>query len=114
MIKLTGIMQTFEPIFDRCGITHAQEAAIYYILSISDSSLNFTGTLREARKIRRTTSQRALKKGQDYPLNKGFLARILFTYDTGEELEQKGYIPVHPRILFEENKVGYHTSEQCM
>ncbi|MHC1610787.1 MAG: hypothetical protein ACXQTW_04190 [Candidatus Methanospirareceae archaeon] len=104
MMKLTGIMQTFEPIFDRFGITHAQEASIYYVLSISDSSLNFTETLREARKIRRTISQRALKKGQDYLLNKGFLARILFAYDTDEELEQKGYIPVHPKILFEDNE----------
>jgi len=107
MIKLTGIIQTFEPIFDRFGITHAQEASIYYILSISDSSLNFTETLREAVKIRRTISQRALKKGQDYLLNKGFLARVLFTQNAENEFGQKDYglyVPVHPRILFEENE----------
>ncbi|MEA2033365.1 MAG: hypothetical protein U9N41_07270 [Euryarchaeota archaeon] len=104
MTKLTGIIQTFEPIFEREGITHSQEAAVYYVLSVSNSSLNFTETLREARKIRRTVSQRALKKGQDYLLNKGFLAKVLFTHNTGEEFEQRGYIPVHPKIIFEENE----------
>jgi len=104
MKKLTGIIQTFEPIFEREGITHSQEAAVYYVLSVSNSSLNFTETLREARKIRRTVSQRALKKGQDYLLNKGFLAKVLFTHNTGEEFEQRGYIPVHPKTVFKENE----------
>ena len=104
MIKLTGIIQTFEPIFERLGITHSSEASIYYVLSVIDPSLNFTEMHREARKIRRTVSQRALKKGQDYLLNNGFLAKILFTHDTGEEFEQRGYIPVHPKIVFKENE----------
>ena len=105
MAKLTGIIQTFEPIFERLGITYSREAAIYYVLSISNSSLNFTETLREANKIRRTISQRALKKGQDYLLDKGFLAKVLFTHNGGEELEQRGgYIPVNPMIVFKENE----------
>lgn len=106
MIKLTGIMQTFEPIFERMEITHSQEASLYYVFSISDSSLNFTETLREARKIRRTISQRALLKGRDYLLKKGFLAKVLFSHNAEDEFEQKGYgyIPVHPKIIFEENE----------
>lgn len=106
MIKLTGIMQTFEPIFERMEITHSQEASLYYVFSISDHSLNFTETLREARKIRRTISQRALLKGRDYLLKKGLLAKVLFTHDGEDEIEQKSnnYIPVHPRIIFEGNE----------
>ena len=76
MMKLTGIIQTLEPIFEREGITHSQEASLYYVLSICDPSLNFTGTLREARKIRRTVSQRGLTRGRDYLLKKGFLANV--------------------------------------
>ncbi len=62
--------------------------------------------LREARKIIRTISQRALLKGRDYLLKKGFLARVLFSHNAEDEFEQKGYgyIPVHPRIIFEENE----------
>ena len=104
MVKLTGIIQTFEPIFEREGITHSQEASLYYVLSICDPSLNFTETLREARKIRRTVSQRALTKGRDYLLKKGFLANVLLTHDTEKEFEQKDFIPVHLRIIFEENE----------
>ncbi|MGB7531707.1 MAG: hypothetical protein WA977_01850 [Halobacteriota archaeon] len=104
MMKLTGIIQTLEPIFEREGITHAQEASLYYVLSICDPSLNFTGTLREARKIRRTVSQRGLTKGRDYLLKKGFLANVLFTHNTEEEFEQKSYLPVHPKIVFKENE----------
>ena len=104
MIKLTGIIQTFESIFEQEEITHSLEAAIYYALSVSDSSLNFTETLRKAQKMRRTVSQRALKKGRDYLLSKGFLAKVLFTHNTEEEFEQKGYLPVHPRIVFKENE----------
>lgn len=104
MIKLTGIIQTFEPIFGREEITHSQEAAIYYVLSVSNSSLNFTETLREARKIRRTVSQRALTKGRDYLLRKGFLAKVLLTHNSEEEYEQRGYIPLHPKIVFRENE----------
>ncbi|MCD6455535.1 MAG: hypothetical protein J7K81_01920 [Methanophagales archaeon] len=104
MIKLTGVIQTFEPIFEREEITHSQEAAIYYVLSVSDSSLNFTETLREARKIRRTVSQRALTKGRDYLLRKGFLAKVLLTHNSEEEYEQRGYIPLHPKIVFKENE----------
>jgi hypothetical protein len=104
MIKLTGLIQTFEPIFEKMGIMYSQEASIYYVLSIVDSSLNFTETLREARKIRRTISQRALTNGRDYLLRKGFLANILFTHAAEEEFEQKGYLPVHPKIVFKENE----------
>jgi hypothetical protein len=68
--------------------------------------LDFTETLREARKIRGTVSQRALKSGRDYLLNKGLLANVLFTHNTEEEeaLKQKGYLPLHPKIVFEENE----------
>jgi len=104
MMKLTGIIQTLEPIFEREGITHAQEASLYYVLSICAPSLNFTGALREARKIRRTVSQRGLTKGRDYLLKKGFLANVLFTHNTEEEFEQKSYLPVHPKIVFKENE----------
>jgi hypothetical protein len=105
MIKLTGIIQTFEPIFERLGITYYSEASIYYVLSISNSSLNFTETLREARKIRRTISQRALINGRNHLLNKGFMANVLLIHNVGDEFEQKGYyIPIHPRIIFEENE----------
>lgn len=104
MKKLIGVIQTFEPMFERIGIPYSQEASIYYILSITNSSLNFTETFREARKIRRTISQRALKNGRDYLLKKGFLAKVLFTQNTKEDSEQRGYIPVHPKIAFMENK----------
>lgn len=104
MMKLTGIIQTFEPIFEREGITHSQEASLYYVLSICDPYLNFTGTLREARRIRRTVSQRALTKGRDYLLKKGFLANVLLTHNTEEEFEQKSYLPVNPKIVFKENE----------
>jgi len=104
MVKLTGIVQTFEPIFEREEITHSQEAAIYYVLSVSDSSLNFTETLREARKIRRTVSQRGLTKGRDYLLSKGFLAKVLLTHNSEEDFEQRGYIPLHPKMVFKENE----------
>jgi len=43
-------------------LTHAYEVAIYYILSISNPSFNFSELLREARKIRRTISQRYLRE----------------------------------------------------
>jgi hypothetical protein len=103
-MRFSGTIQTFETIFERFGITQAQEASIFYILSVLAPSLNFTETLREAVKIKRTVSQGALKKGRDYLLNKGFLAMVLFTHDTEEEFEQNDYIPVHPKIIFEENK----------
>jgi hypothetical protein len=108
-MKLIGIIQTFEPIFERMGITYSQEAALYHVLTISNSALNFSETLREARKIRRTISQRGLKNGRDCLLNKGFLARVLFmfSHDAEEEpeLEQKNYyIPLHPEIVFKENE----------
>ncbi len=41
---------------------------------------------------------------RDYLLKKGFLANILFTHAAEEEFEQKGYLPVHPKIVFKENE----------
>jgi len=105
-MKLTGAIQTFEPIFEREGITHSQEAAIYYVLSVTNSSLNFTETLREARKMRRTVSQRGLTKGRDYLLRKGYLAKVLLVCSGEGEYEQRGwgYIPLHPKMVFKENE----------
>ncbi|MHC1635878.1 MAG: hypothetical protein ACXQTS_04550 [Candidatus Methanospirareceae archaeon] len=81
-----------------------QEAAIYYVLSVVNSSSNFTELLRQAQRMRRTISQRALRRGRDYLLNKGFLARVLLARIGNGETEQKGYIPVHPRMVFNENE----------
>ena len=103
--KLAGIIQTFEPMFERMELTHAYEAAIFYVLLISNPSFNFTELLREAKKIRRTISQRGLTKGRNFLVNTGILAKRLFAYNLDpDEYEQKGYIPVPPRMIFKENE----------
>ena len=100
-MKLTSVVQTFESIFDEMGIDVSHEASLYYVASIYHTPASFTEMHREARRIRKTISERALKNGRNALMDHGLIAQVLFVHGSDTRFGTEPYLPVNPRIVAE-------------
>ena len=100
-MKLTSVVQTFESIFDEMGIDVSHEASLYYVASIYHTPVSFTEMHREAKRIRKTISERALKNGRNALMDNGLIAHVLFVHGSDTRFGTEPYIPVNPRIVAE-------------
>ena len=100
-MKLTSVAQTFESIFDEMGIDASHEASLYYVTSICHTQVSFTEIYREARRIRKIISERALKNGRNALMDNGLIAQVLFVHGSDTRFGTESYVPVNPMVVAE-------------
>ena len=106
-VKLDYI-QDFEMMFERMKIERPREAATYYTILIIDCPKEFSDFLRIAEQLANIT-RRPLETGRASLLRNGIIAEVLFSADKAEDFGRESYLPVHPRVIWEEIKVDLKT-----
>jgi hypothetical protein len=101
-VKLDHI-QDFEMMFERMKIDRPREAATYYTILILDSPKEFSEFLRVAEELTNIT-RRPLETGRASLLRNGLIAEVLFSAKSDENFGRESYLPVHPRVIWEDIK----------
>jgi len=101
-VKLDHI-QDFEMMFERMKIDRPREAATYYTILILDSPKEFSEFLRVAEDLANIT-RRPLETGRASLLRNGLIAEVLFSAKSEENFGRESYLPVHPRVIWEDIK----------
>ena len=101
-VKLDYI-QDFEMMFERMKIDRPREAATYYTLLIIDSPKEFSEFLRVAEELANIT-RRPLETGRASLLRNGLIAEVLFSSKSDEDFGRESYLPVHPKVIWEDIK----------
>ncbi|UCD14756.1 MAG: hypothetical protein JSW60_05555 [Thermoplasmatales archaeon] len=102
IVKLDHI-QDFEMMFERMKIDRPREAATYYTILILDSPKEFSEILRAAEELANIT-RRPLETGRASLLRNGIIAEVLFSAKSDENFGRESYLPVHPRVIWEDIK----------
>jgi hypothetical protein len=101
-VKLDHI-QDFEMMFERMKIDRPREAATYYTILIIDSPKEFSEFLKTAEDLANLT-RRPLETGRASLLRNGLIAEVLFSAKSDENFGRESYLPVHPRVIWEDVK----------
>ena len=101
-VKLDHI-QDFEMMFERMKIDRPREAATYYTILVLDSPREFSEFLRVAEELTNIT-RRPLETGRASLLRNGLIAEVLFSAKSDENFGRESYLPVHPRVIWEDIK----------
>jgi hypothetical protein len=101
-VKLDHI-QDFEMMFERMKIDRPREAATYYTILIIDCPKEFSEFLRAAEELANIT-RRPLETGRASLLRNGLIAEVLFSAKSEENFGRESYLPVHPRVIWEDIK----------
>ncbi len=101
-VKLDHI-QDFEMMFERMKIDRPREAATYYTILVLDSPREFSEFLRVAEELTNIT-RRPLETGRASLLRSGLIAEVLFSAKSDENFGRESYLPVHPRVIWEDIK----------
>ena len=101
-VKLDHI-QDFEMMFERMKIDRPREAATYYTILVLDSPREFSEFLRVAEGLTNIT-RRPLETGRASLLRSGLIAEVLFSAKSDENFGRESYLPVHPRVIWEDIK----------
>ena len=106
-VKLDHI-QDFEMMFERMKIDRPREAATYYTLLIVDCPKEFSEFLKTAEELANIT-RRPLETGRASLLRNGLIAEVLFSDKSDEEFGRESYLPVHPKVIWEDIKTDLKT-----
>ena len=101
-VKLDYI-QDFEMMFERMKLERPREAATYYTLLIVDCPKEFSEFLKIAENLANIT-RRPLETGRSCLLRNGLIAEVLFSSEADESFGRESFLPVHPRVIWEEVK----------
>ncbi|MBD3226663.1 MAG: hypothetical protein GF329_00610 [Candidatus Lokiarchaeota archaeon] len=101
-VKLDHI-QDFEMMFERMKVDRPREAATYYTILIIDCPKEFSEFLRVAEDLANIT-RRPLETGRNSLLKNGIIAEVLFTSKSEEDFGRESFLPVHPRVIWEDSK----------
>ncbi len=101
-VKLDHI-QDFEMMFERMKVDRPREAATYYAILIVDCPKEFSEFLRVAEDLANIT-RRPLETGRASLLRYGLIAEVLFTGKSEEDFGRESYLPVHPKVVWEDIK----------
>jgi hypothetical protein len=96
-------IQDFEMMFERMKIDRPREAAVYYTILVIDSPKEFSDFLKIAEELANLT-RRPLETGRASLLKNGLIAKVLFSKKADEDFGREGYLPVHPRAIWEDIK----------
>ncbi len=101
-VKLDYI-QDFEMMFGRMKLDRPRESATYYTILVMDNPKEFADFLRIGEDLANIT-RRPLEAGRNCLLKNGLVAKVLFSSEPEEEFGRERYLPVNPRIVWEETK----------
>jgi hypothetical protein len=101
-VKLDYI-QDFEMMFERMKVDRPREAATYYTILIIDCPKEFSDYLKIAEELTNIT-RRPLETGRNSLLRYGLIAEVLFTANADEDFGRESYLPVNPRVVWEDIK----------
>jgi hypothetical protein len=101
-VKLDYI-QDFEMMFERMKVDRPREAATYYTILIIDCPKEFSDYLKIAEELTNIT-RRPLETGRNSLLRYGLIAEVLFTANADEDFGRESYLPVNPRVIWEDIK----------
>jgi len=101
-VKLDYI-QDFEMMFERMKLERPREAATYYTILVIDSPKEFSEFLKIAEGLANIT-RRPLETGRTCLLRNGLIAEVLFSAHSDENFGRESYLPVHPRVIWEDVK----------
>jgi hypothetical protein len=106
-VKLDHI-QDFEMMFERMKLERPREAATYYTILVIDCPKEFSEFLKTAEELANIT-RRPLETGRACLLRNGLIAEVLFSNDADETFGRESYLPVHPRVIWEDVKDNIKT-----
>ena len=101
-VKLDYI-QDFEMMFERMKVDRPREAATYYTILIIDCPKEFSEFLKTAEELTNIT-RRPLETGRNSLLKNGLIAEVLFSAHSEEDFGRESYLPVHPKVIWEDIK----------
>jgi len=106
-VKLDYI-QDFEMMFERMKVDRPREAATYYTILIMDCPKEFSEFLKVAEELTNIT-RRPLETGRNSLLKNGLIAEVLFSANSEEDFGRESYLPVHPKVIWEDVKENLKT-----
>lgn len=106
-VKLDFI-QDFEMMFERMKVDRPREAATYYTILIVDCPKEFSEFLKTAEELTNIT-RRPLETGRNSLLRNGLIAEVLFSANSAEDFGRESYLPVHPKVIWEDIKENLKT-----
>jgi hypothetical protein len=106
-VKLDYI-QDFEMMFERMKVDRPREAATYYTILIIDCPKEFSEFLKVAEELTNIT-RRPLETGRNSLLKNGLIAEVLFSANSEEDFGRESYLPVHPKVIWEDVKENLKT-----
>jgi len=106
-VKLDYI-QDFEMMFERMKVDRPREAATYYTILIMDCPKEFSEFLKVAEELTNIT-RRPLETGRNSLLKNGLIAEVLFSANSDEDFGRESYLPVHPKVIWEDVKDNLKT-----
>lgn len=106
-VKLDYI-QDFEMMFERMKVDRPREAATYYTILIMDCPREFSEFLKIAEQLANIT-RRPLETGRNSLLKNGLIAEVLFSAKSEEDFGRESYLPVHPKVIWEDIKENLKT-----
>jgi hypothetical protein len=89
--------------FERMKVDRPREAATYYTILIIDCPKEFSDYLKIAEELTNIT-RRPLETGRNSLLRYGLIAEVLFTANADEDFGRESYLPVNPRVVWEDIK----------
>ena len=89
--------------FERMKVDRPREAATYYTILIIDCPKEFSDYLKIAEELTNIT-RRPLETGRNSLLRYGLIAEVLFTANADEDFGRESYLPVNPRVIWEDIK----------
>ena len=106
-VKLDYI-QDFEMMFERMKLERPREAATYYTILVVDCPKEFSEFLKIAEELANIT-RRPLETGRNCLLKNGLVAEVLFSAESEGEFGRESYLPVHPRVIWEDAREALKT-----
>jgi len=99
------VIRTFSPIFRDLNCENPRAAAIYYVNLIMNFPTNLQHVLDKAHEIyKNEINRQGLQIGRQELLDKGIIARAYFTEDADMDFNREPYLPINPKIIWEENQ----------
>jgi hypothetical protein len=98
------VIRTFSPIFRDLNCENPRATAVYYVNLITNFPTNLQHILDKAREIyKNEINRQSLQIGRQELLEKGIIARAYFTEDADMDFNREPYLPINPKIIWEEN-----------
>lgn len=111
--SLYDSLLAFQALFENAGFDYPADAASYYVLYTAafNEITTFAALLDKAKTLSRNASRKSLENGRRELLQRGLIARVLFTHDeeAQEEFGREAYVAADPFLIWEDLGSGLTT-----